>query len=426
VGNDLGPEGAEQAVVSGLPLTRDEVMELVRQHGASQGLDLSGRNLSFIDLSGLELDGIILSGATLRSARLRGTSLEEADLSQAELVGADLREADLTGADLREADLRQANLDRAHLGGANLEEADLSFASGVEVHLEEANLRRAKLTEANLQRAYLVDADLVRADLTSTNLQGARLTEADLTQAELKGSYLQNALCVRANFHGADLTGTHLAGAYLNGAQLTLATAFAADMAGAHIEFANWEGGYILGDEKKRNFADAEATYRNFRRRYDELGMYDHAGEFFLREMTARRKALWWGPVGSHSLRENLRPLRVRGLLRALWPRHPLAWAASMLMNLLSGYGERPFRVVTWVAIIVFGMALVYYLTASITPSTFLDAVYFSAASFTSLGYGLWAGMAQPLARGLGAVESFLGLFLMALFLVTFVRRMAR
>ncbi|MBI2916704.1 MAG: pentapeptide repeat-containing protein [Chloroflexi bacterium] len=426
VGSEVTANGTRKPVVSELPLTREEVEELVRQHNGPGGLDLSGRNLSFTDLSGMQLNGVVLTGASLRSARLRGASLQEADLSQAELVGADMREAELTGADLHEADLRQANLDRAHMAEVNLQQSDLSYASAVEAHLEGAALRGAKLTEVSLQRAFLASCDLKEADLTSANLQGARLTMADLSGADLKGAYLENTLCVRTRFVGADLTGSHLAGAYLNGAELNLSTAFAADMAGAHIEFVNWDRGYVLGDEKGRNYADAEAAYRGFRRRYDELGMHDHAREFFLREMIARRKAMWWGPGGSHSLREGLRTFQPKLVLRALWPHHPFGWAVSLLVDVVSGYGERPFRLIFWMAATVLGLAALYYYTASITPTTLTNALYFSAASFTALGYALFEGQASPLARGLGAAEAFLGLFLMALFLVTFVRRMTR
>lgn len=426
LGNETAPGEVRRPVASELPLTREEVEELIRQHNGPSGLDLSGRNLSFIDLSGMDLNGVVLAGATLRSARLRGASLQEADLSQGELVGADLREAKLTGSDLHQADLRQANLDRSHLEEANLEQADLSFVSAVETHFEGAKLPGAKLTEASLLRAHLASCDLRGADLTSANLQGARLATADLSQADLKGAFLENALCVRTNFVGADLTGSHWAGAYLNGARLTGTVAFAADMAGAHIEFVDWDWGYVLGDERRRNFADAESAYRSFRRRYDELGMHDHAREFFFREMTARRRSQWWGPGGSHSLWEGLRSLQLKGLLRALWPHHPFAWATSLLVDLVSGYGERPFRVIIWIAAVVGGMAALYHYTASLTPATWSNSLYFSAASFTALGYGIWPGEATPLARGLGAAESFLGLFLMALFLVTFVRRMTR
>ena len=49
------------------------------------------------------------------------------------------------------------------------------------------------------------------------------------------------------------------------------------------------------------------------------------------------------------------------------------------------------------------------------------------AASFTALGYGNWAPEPQGWAgRVLGAGESFMGVFMMALFLVTFTRKMTR
>jgi len=74
-------------------------------------------------------DKVDLFGADLSGADLRG-----ADLSDANLRGADLREVDLSKpiglghTDLRRADLREANLSNADLGGADLREADLSDA----------------------------------------------------------------------------------------------------------------------------------------------------------------------------------------------------------------------------------------------------------------------------------------------------------
>lgn len=49
-----------------------------------------------------------------------------------------------------------------------------------------------------------------------------------------------------------------------------------------------------------------------------------------------------------------------------------------------------------------------------------------SAASFTALGYGSWASQPSVWAKGIGAAEAVIGVFMMALFLVTFTRKMVR
>ncbi|KPK21624.1 MAG: hypothetical protein AMJ76_02205, partial [Dehalococcoidia bacterium SM23_28_1] len=72
------------------------------------------------------------------------------------------------------------------------------------------------------------------------------------------------------------------------------------------------------------------------------------------------------------------------------------------------------------------GLALVHWLCGTVAGG-FLDSLYYSAVSFPALGYGHWAPEPQGWAgRFLGAGESFIGVFMMALFLVTFTRKMTR
>ena len=95
-------------------------------------------------------------------------------------------------------------------------------------------------------------------------------------------------------------------------------------------------------------------------------------------------------------------------------------------MRILCGYGEKPERVVISAAVVVFGLALIYLAIGTLMPNTFLNSLYYSAISFTALGYGSWAPKPFGWVKGLGAFEAFLGVFMMALFLVTFTRKMTR
>jgi uncharacterized protein YjbI with pentapeptide repeats len=93
------------------PLTKDDVMRLLRRVGSSDKLDLSNCNLAGIDLT-----WVVLEGANLRGAYLMLTWLEEADL----------READLRGAILTYADPPMSvNLRRANLHGAKVDQKQL-------------------------------------------------------------------------------------------------------------------------------------------------------------------------------------------------------------------------------------------------------------------------------------------------------------
>jgi len=387
------------------PLTREDVLRLIKENGGkAQGLDLSGKVFEDgIDLRKLARSGISLSGIILKKADLRNAHLELDDLEGAHLEGADLR-----GAHLEKAHLWGAYLGKAHLEGANLEGAYLVYAD-----LEAADLERA-----NLEGAYLVDAHLEGTDLERANLEGADLRDTHLEKAHLWGAYLGKAHLWRAHLEGADLRNAHLEGADLRNAHLE-----AADLRDAHLEAAHlgdteffsdtrlenvdW-GNYILGEEGEQSFLQAADTYRRLKMWYAKAGMYDIAGKFFFREMTAKGKALKW------------------------WP-NPMPRAWSRLLSVICGYGEKPWRVVMWGISVVFGLALLYFFLRGVAPHTltvqaFLDSLYYSAISFTALGYSPWfsTSSVRGWAQGVGAAEAIIGVFLIALFLATFVRKMTR
>jgi len=100
---------------------------------------------------------------------------------------------------------------------------------------------------------------------------------------------------------------------------------------------------------------------------------------------------------------------------------------------ILCGYGGRPVLVIGWAFLVVFGTALILFLFKgvepySLTPDALMNSLYLSAVSFTALGYGSWLGtdFATSWAKALGAAEAFVGVFMISLFLVTFVRKMVR
>lgn len=323
------------------PLTREDVLRLIEEHGGPRGLDLSHRKFEdVIDLSGLALEGIILAHSRLFRAEFSGSNLNKANLSCARLSYAKFNPLDSKPTSLVAADMRGA-------------------------HLINAEFREADLTAAKFGQA---EGEI---SLRGGSIDGCDLRGANLFLADFGGCF----------FYSAKLQGAYVRGAFLED---------------VHLEEADW-GNYVLGEEESKQYGFAETYYRRFKIWYNNAGMYDIAGQFYFREMTVYREALKW------------------------WP-NPLPRAWSKFLSILCGYGEKPLRVVAAAAVVVFVMAAI----CSASALTFPSALYYSAASFTALGYGLWVPNPEGWVKALGAAEAFVGVFIIALFLITFVRKMTR
>ncbi|NQD95849.1 pentapeptide repeat-containing protein [Pseudomonas sp. CrR25] len=246
---------------------------------------------------------------------------------------------------------------------------------------------------------------LHNADLYRANLQNAHLFAVDL-----RGSSLMKADLRHANLHCADLRDCNLLGARLDGARL---------------DNVIWDR-QLLQERKGRQqlhrgnaaaalelFQEAEETYRNLRLHLERAGLFEQAGQFFHREMVMRRLQI---------------------------PRYSGKRLLSWLVDLLSGYGEKPLNVVLFSLGLIGFCGLLYFLVGvrhgelmlglaldhSLLTNLkdLLDCLYFSVVTFTTLGYGDISphGLARPIA----AFEAFVGSFTMALFVVVFVKKMTR
>jgi hypothetical protein len=271
------------------------------------------------------------------------------------------------GIDLSKLDLKEANLSGAHLEGADLEFADLEGAELRNAHLEGADLHIARLKEADLRGAHLEGASLIDANLKEADLEFAKLDNTDLRFAHLEG---------------ADLLGVE----------------YPRD---TKLDDIYW-GDYVLYRESSGEFGSVISTYRSLKTWYTEHGMNDIAAKFYYREMEARRKETEW----------SWNPKRGRHRL------------ALEILRALFGYGEDWKRVLYWMALVVVGSAVAYYISGELD---LLYSLYFSVVSFTALGYGKWVNITpEGWVQALGAFQSLTGVFLMALLLVTFFRKWTR
>ena len=386
-------------------MTGDSVRRLFEVNGGT-GVDLflEYRNLDSANLEGADLSRANLHGADLSRANLSGASLYFTDLSGAYLIGTNLEGALLSNTNLSGAYLGGLVLLGGYLVMCNLEGADLANADLHESDLYKDNLRGAILTHADLSETNLGMADLSGADLSGANLRGASLWLANLTGAKLwSGVVLSEADLTGADLTGADLSGADLQGTCLRRIRLDGYT---------NLEGVTWEGNFISKLERIKDYKDAESSYLQLKIWHQNHGDYDKAGEFHYRESECKRK-----------LAEQER-------------KHRRAWQLQSY-RLFFGYGERPLRIILAAAAIMLIFIPLYFPNLGnfcSSPScweTFgvnlIRSFYFSGVSFTALGYGEWVRTIYfgPL-KYLGFVESLIGVPLIALFLVTFIKKMMR
>jgi hypothetical protein len=147
-------------------------------------------------------------------------------------------------------------------------------------------------------------------------------------------------------------------------------------------------------------------TYRNLKHYFYGIGLYDDASWAAYKERTSERA--------------HFRQIR------------SFRYLPSLLMGLLSGYTERPARVIVSSLFIIFLFAAAYYILnipeSVVTPSEHVglwDCVYFSFITFTTVGFGDLVPHAHVGHRLLTALEAFTGPFMAGLYVFTLTRRYA-
>jgi len=388
-----------------------------------------------------EIFGAFL-GAFLRKAKLSGKDLRGAYLSDADLQGADLWDADLRGAYLSDADLRGADLQCAELEGANL--------IGVRVDAE-TRLDGANLTYTNLYRSYL--------DETKT-LRNAEF-ESEKEINEIVADFLKK---------GNDVVVLDVSEIEMDDSEV--AARLLAEGLVRHV----WVGKRIVFFDRKRrrvvrNPENAESKFfqRLQKRRNSEEEENEEEENYVeiselngLIEREGLEKYLYEGSVEGlyeasyevynnlyyfyiqngrleDALRMHYRRCEVRRkLLREQgWINRLRSWIYDFLiLKLLTGYGVKISRPLVASAMIILIFAFLFWLTNGIVKSVdgrvvapdFLDYLYHSVITFTSLGY---SNIQPNLAVGhlpqvLAATESVLGALMMALLIFTITYRVSR
>ena len=337
----------------------------------------------------------------------------DANFNRAVFQDADFREATFQNADFREATFQNANFIGVTFKGT--------------AYFWEATFKgTANFNIANFKDAYF----WVATFKGTANFSGAAFNTASFNEATFKGTanfigatFQDTAYFWRATFHKeVQLTLRNIEKIDFRYTKFLFRSSFNANLTKAlfhrcfteNVIFVDciWPDDYILYEEKHMedkdinlSFNQLETIYRDLKQNMQNHGDYSKAGEFYYREMEMKRK-------GAPKIQERF------GL---------------QVYKYLAGYGERYWNTAAVSGFVILLFAFLYGITDCLQYSAgnpclyqeIIDVIYFSFVTFTTLGLGDITPL-TTFGKVLICLEAVIGAFMIAVFVVVFVRKMAR
>jgi hypothetical protein len=280
------------------------------------------------------------------------------------------------------------------------------------------DLRQAILNGENLSYLQLFDCDFSQAQLQGASFVETWLPGANFSKAQLQSANLTMAILPKANLCGAKLQGANLYWVHFvypvhredrdrTGPQLT-----DVQWGDTNLAVADWTQFSILGDEaeakKHKNDTMPYIYYERATRAYRQLsvalrnqGLNEDAARFAYRAQ-----------------------LMQRAVLKARFETGQYLF--SLFLDLLSGYGYKPWRCFAAYLIVIAAFATAYFIIGhTVGPALSpLGSVVFSMTSFHGRGFfpgGI--GLDDPLTV-VAAFEAFVGLLIEVTFIATLTQRL--
>ena len=172
-----------------------------------------------------------------------------------------------------------------------------------------------------------------------------------------------------------------------------------------------------------KRYGDDETFWRFTKQSAQEAGYYKMAGECFYRERCANLNKRFYGGNFENAT-------SIDKVMR--FPRAIKLLPEYIFGKILFGYGERPLRVLISGAFIIILCTLFYmfegqlnYKGELVKGSEFINSLYFSTTTFTTLGFGDFYP-ADQFTRFVAMIEALAGASLTALFVVCLAKRFSR
>jgi len=289
--------------------------------------------------------------------------------------------------------------------------------------------------DANLQKSDFSEADLSGLENFSTaSFDGANLSSTNFSNANLMGVSMERVQLNRSELLGTNLIGTKLFGALLGDARINRKTTFWLDQE----EKSEITNNSPLPVRLLRQF---KRTLRKLsgRRGTDPFCVYDPRYRGKDGEDDLEKAAEVYGTLETLAQENSLPVLasecflgRKDIQLKQYWQDgNWMMVSRSLVPNMVARYGDSPLRVLlTGLTTVTISGVLYYHFelienTQSDAPLTMIDSIYFSALTFTTLGYGDF-NPTNTAGQALAVAETSVGVILLAILVFVFGRRATR
>ncbi|MGH2502670.1 MAG: pentapeptide repeat-containing protein [Ktedonobacterales bacterium] len=352
-------------------------------HRWRDGLDLRGADLRDVQLSDLPLE------------RMRGGASSDEWWFASSHGLREMAAVHMEGARLSRVHLEQAILRGAHLENADLGEAHFAGAKCLAMHLEGANLRQTFFDlETLLDGVVLADRKHVGPWIVDTRWNGVNLMEIDWTHVDILSDEKQARDRFCATFWVRDPN----TGEDLRACEASLEQpATISDRAKQLIAETPKKA---IAVRRLESYQASAKAYRQLAQAFTSQGNRDDADRFAYRALHCERAAL---------------------RLQRRFGR----WFFSCLLDVISGYGYKPFRsVLTYtITIAAFAVAFLWAAHGGSSHLSWDESVVLSISSFHGRGFfPSTFSLGDTLAR-IAASEAVVGLLIEITFIATFTQR---
>jgi len=175
----------------------------------------------------------------------------------------------------------------------------------------------------------------------------------------------------------------------------------------------------------RRRFGEDVTFWRFIKQSCQDAGLYRQAGEAFYSEMCAH----FWRQLHGPNYTELSQMQKLGRIIKGVRLLPELIFG-----RFLFGYGERPVRVLMASLLIIVACGFFYSIgghlegrTGGVQDMRFIDGLYFSITTFTTLGFGdVFPAQTDTAARVVAMFEAVSGACLTALFVVCMSKRFSR
>jgi len=233
------------------------------------------------------------------------------------------------------------------------------------------------------------------------------------------------------------------------------------DFEGARIKDTVFRRDHIEGhiiQENKKSYDKAREIYITLKNNFHSIGRYDDESWAYVKERDMEKLSYSFTNSeenDTYRFASNMKNkldkfiLKIKFFTKWLFSKKSLNWLKLVIASFIYGYGENPWRVICFALIIIFLFAIILNFSGIVISDrtnliiefikesqgdeytlkylgpilgSFLNCLYFSVVTFTTLGYGDFQP-AVGLSRFFVSLESIIGAITMALFVYTFARR---